>query len=401
MSIIDALIKSIEFHWPKTSKYFRHNDVPVTNLTPSPRRSPDSLYVPRVSPVGQGQTSSIDDIIKRLESLQDPSRYINTSGLENQARSAASQQYDPIIGQLRNQISSTEQRGVRGNQELDDMYSSLSSSLQGDIPGIESFYDTRKTGIDTRYEDLKNSIGKQYNDSQNEQIELLKRLGIEAAASDTLPDQIKDRDYFQSLALTEGQTQNTALGQEERGALDYTRRSSQIARSEGANKRSDLMFQLDQAISDLQNQLSSQEIAKQQAYSSNYGSLQEKMTENARQQSQRDFDNYIKTIGVGRQLQQDQLGSQTGSSVRSPADVAMRALQSGLNQSDAQDIQDIFSTSIGSDPIILAGIDPNYGTALPREALAARVVEAGRASGLSQQELNILQTIALEYFGRR
>jgi hypothetical protein len=87
-------------------------------------------------------------------------------------------------------------------------------------------------------------------------------------------------------------------------------------------------------------------------------------------------------------------------SVKSPADVGGRALAMGLPQQSAQQLQDIFMSSIGSDPRILAGLNTDTGSALSKEQLAAYVVEQGRQQGLSQSQINALQTIALEYFGR-
>jgi hypothetical protein len=231
---------------------------------------------------------------------------------------------------------------------------------------------------------------------------MLQRLNIEAAAPGILPEQQRDRDYFTNLASKEGQTAQTALGMEERGNTEYTRRGSEVARIEGTQRQADLMSQVRDMLDALQGQVGANEAAKSQAISSGLLSLQGQAQNQARDSAQRDFDNYLKSISLGRDLWKDQQ-SMTGkpvTSVSSPADVGGRALTMGLPQQSAQQLQDVFMSSIGSDPRILAGLNTDTGSALSKEQLAAYVVEQGRQKGLSQSQINALQTIALEYFGR-
>lgn len=347
---------------------------------------------------------STADIMARLEALQNPSRYLmDDRALLAQARAAASAQYDPVISQLRSQMGSTESRGQRQRAELGSMFGQLSSSLEADIPKITENYARTKQETKGEYDQLQQSIEGQYRESQAEQEEMLKRLNIEAAAPDMLPQQQRDKDYFTSLAMKEGQTAQTALGMEERGNTEYTRRGSEVARVEGTQRQSDLQLQINDILQALQGQIGSNEAAKSQAISAGHLSLQSQNQKSAQDTAQRDFDNYLKSISLGRDLYKDQLQGmgKPVTSVSSPADVGGRALTMGLPQPDAQRLQDIFMSSIGSDPRILAGLNTETGSALSKEQLAAYIVEQGRSQGLSQSQLNALQTIALEYFGRQ
>lgn len=347
---------------------------------------------------------STADILARLEALQDPSRYLmDDRALLAQARAAASAQYDPQIAQLRAQMGSTQARGERQRAELGSMFGQLSSSLQADIPQITENYARTKQETKGEYDQLQQSIEGQYRQSQAEQEEMLKRLNIEAAAPDILPEQQRDRDYFTSLAMKEGQTAQTALGMEERGNTEYTRRGSEVARVEGTQRQADLMNQISDIVNALQGQIGSNEAAKSQAISSGLLSLQGQAQKSAQDSAQRDFDNYLKSISLGRDLYNDQLRglNKPVTKVSSPADVGGRALSMGLPQQSAQQLQDIFMSSIGSDPRILAGMNTETGAGLSKEQLAAYIVEQGRTQGLSQSQLNALQTIALEYFGRQ
>src|SRR5688500_12483839 len=90
---------------------------------------------------GRSADSSVDDILAMLESLQDPSRYLDGgSDYSEMARAAASAQYDPIIAALEGQMASASSRANRNKTELGNMFSALSSNLQADIPQIQQQY---------------------------------------------------------------------------------------------------------------------------------------------------------------------------------------------------------------------------------------------------------------------
>lgn len=347
---------------------------------------------------------SMADIMAKLELLGNPSRYMLGQGdLERQARAAAAQQYDPIIAQLRQAMRSSESRAGRQKDELGQMFGQLSSSLQGDIPKITEQFAQTKQNTQGEYDTLKQEIGQTYSDTQAEQEAMLKRLNLEAAAPDVFDQQFKDRDYFTNLANTEAQTQQSAIGMEERGATEYTRRGSEQARTEGTQRQANLMDQLREVLDAYEMQIGANEAAKSNAYTTALGQLSSQANEQARGYAQQDFDNYLKTIGMGRDLRNDELNQLLKgqiTKVQSPADIAGRALNMGLGSGSAQQLQTVFMDAIGSDPTILSGLNSSTGTAAPKEALAARVVEKGRQMGLTQQQINALQVMALEYFGR-
>lgn len=351
------------------------------------------------SGLGIPQPGSIESIMERLEELQDPSRYMTPMEMmEREARAMAGAQYDPIIARLRNQMGLAEQRAGRNKEALGAMFNQLSGNLSAEIPEIQEMYQGAAQKTAGQYADLKNSITQQYSNSQAEQEEMMKRLNIEAAAPDVLQQQGVDRDYYVNRASTDAQTQASALGQEERGAVEYTRKGSQMAQTEGTQRQADLMFQLQDLLAQYEGQIGEAEIGRNQSYLSALYGLRNDSSKQAMDAAQRDFENYIKMIGVGQSLNK---AGQAVTSVQSPADIANRALGMGVTPQGAQNIQNVFMSTISSDPMIMAGIDENFGQALPKEALAARVVEAGRNAGLSPQELNALQIAALEYFGRR
>lgn len=373
---------------------------------PPPIIQPTLGGTPDIGPFNnsQSQFPSMADIMARLQQLNDPSRYmVDSNSLMKQAIAAASAQYDPIIANLRGAESLAQTRANRNKTALGEMFSQLSDSLQGDIPAVQQNYAQTKQNTQQAYNDLNQKIGATYQQAQADQEAMLKRLGIEAAAPDIMAKQAADKTFFENSANQEAQTAQTALDTEQRGNTEYTRRGSEIARTEGTQRQADLMSQLQDLLSQYDTQIGANEAAKAQAIQAGLGQLTQQAQERATTNAQRDFNNYLSTIQLGRQLREDDLKQLLAGQVKktqSPADVAGRALTLGLNQGDAQNIQNAFNNAIASDPVILSGLDASSGSPAPKEALAARVVQKGREAGLSQQQLNALQTIALEYFGR-
>lgn len=345
---------------------------------------------------------SIADIMSRLEQLQDPSRYFSDPmALLAQARQQASQQYDPVIAQLRNAMSQAQSRGERNRQSLGEMFGQLSTALSNDIPGIESKYADTANKQNASYDQLKQTIGQTYDQTQADQEAMMKRLNIEAAAPQALAQQQTDKAYFTNRANADQATANTALDQEKRGNVEYTRRGSEVAKVEGTQRQADLMSQLQDVLDAYQNQIGANEAAKSSAISSYMNQLQNQQVENAYKYSQRDFENYLASIKLGSDLKKDQLtASPYPAQVKSIADVPGRAQGMGLSPQAAQNLYNVFSSAVGNDSRILGGLNPESETPLTKEQLANYIIEAGRQQGLSQQELNALQAIALEYFGR-
>lgn len=349
-----------------------------------------------------GQSSpytSMDDIMRRLEELQDPSRYLmDENALRSQAGMSVASKYDPLISELRNAQRATQTRGDNYNKRLGEMFSSLSTDLRDNIPAVQQQFADYKTDTQQQYDRLEQNIAGQYAQSQADQEALFKRLNIEAAAADTLPQQMRDRDFFVNNTRQNAQVQQDAIGTEERGNVEFTRRGSELASVEGTERQANLQQQLLEMLAAYDSKIASTEAQKQAEFNSVLSQLQTGGMESARKYAQQDFDNYLSSIRLGRELSKDQGG--TVKAVSSPADMAARTLQMGLSPYASQQVQDVFMSSLG-DGYIQAQYNTNTGTPASKEALASRILELGRQRGLNQQQLNALYIGALEYFGRQ
>lgn len=351
------------------------------------------------SSLGLPKPGSLEEILAELQRLQDPSRYsVDPALLERQAMASAAAQYDPITSALRQQASAAEGRAGRNKEQLGSMYSGLSQSLMNDIAPIQQQFADTQNKTAGQYQQLKQGISDQYASSQAEQEAMMKRLNIEAAAPQALEGQFKDRDFATNMASVQGQNVQDQLSQQGAGAVNYTRQGSELARTEGTNRQADLMAQLSDYLDQVQGQIGANEAAKAASYQSNLMGLQQDVSKGAISNAQRDFENYLKVIGVMKSMQ-----PATAGAVKSPVDIAPRVMGTfGLDAGGAQKVQNAFMTAISSDPLISAGIDPNQGgISLTKEALANRIVEEGHRQGLSREQINALQEVALEYFGRQ
>lgn len=379
------------------------NAMPVPGYEPPPS-SPTNFG----NPFGFADDgNSTDDILKQLQALSDPSRYMMNQGdLQRQAYAQASAQYDPQIAALKAAMMGAQTRGERNKQSVIGMFNGLSDNLRGEVPVVTKQYDDAKAQTGQEYTDLKNSINQQYDQSQKQQEDLYNRLNIQAAATDVIPQQQTDRNFFVNQAGARNQTAQNALQTEKQGAVDYTERGVQNARTEGTQRGADIMNQLADLMNQYQAQIGAQQAAKQSSIAAIMGQLQSSAQKQALDMAQRDFTNYIAAANLGRGLQSDQLNqlkmqqSLYPSAVKSLSDIPQRALGMGLDDTAAQNLSNVFGQAL-SDPSILASVDPNTGQQLSAEAKASRIVEAGRQRGLSSQELNALMSMALEYFGRR
>lgn len=366
-----------------------------------PSRSPLSPIIENIQALGQRfqpRPPSITEILSELGRLQDPNRYaVDPALLERQAMATASAQYDPVIAALKGQASAAQTRANRNSQQLGSMFNSLSQDLANQVAPVQQQYADTQSRAAQQYQDLQNNIGNIYNQSLGDQEAMMKRLNIEAAAPDATKGQFDNKAFQQTQAAQQGQNLQDQLTQQGSGAVTFTRQGSQLAKTEGTNRQADLINTLSDYLQGIDTEIGAQSAAKQQAYQAALLGLQQDSQKSGLDRAQRDFDNYLKTIGVMQSLQK---GGQV-SSTKSPADVAPRALSLGLDTGSSQAVNNAFMSAISSDPLILSAVDPNSGLNLSKEALANRVVEQGRQRGLNSSQLNALQTIALEYFGRQ
>lgn len=324
-----------------------------------------------------GGVGGFGDIMQELLQLQDPSRYMmGQEDLEAQARAAAEAQYNPLIAALRQQMGQARRTGRAHKRELGDMFGSLSESLEEDIPDIQRMARQTKRRSGREFDELEESIQDRYAKSQQDQEEMMKRLNIEAAAPDILPEQMADRDFFSQMAQERKGISEQAMGQEERGAIQHTRRGSQLARVEGTQRQADLMDQLRELLGGFRSQIGAHEAAREQATTSGLGQLQSQMAQQAQQRAQQEFQNRMEMLGMEEQLRQGEFGREQDlreiaggeeafeGNIKNQWDIIPAATQRyGLSEAQTRQIYDALTQTIptelrGNSEYSLGGINP-------------------------------------------
>lgn len=209
--------------------------------------------IARIAAQSQGQPQAqqsdplMDLYAQLLSQLQAPVNMptgIDTDNLMEQVRKAI----DPIYDQRER---SAQQRSDRARGEVKSMYRTLSDDYERLAPEQVAQADAAKQEIEQMYGQLRSNIKGDYSRISDEQSELFKSLGIEAALPDVLEEQEAPIDEA-LVAASENQTQ-----QQQRymdiGQMDstYYREGSPNATMQGNNISTDMLFQLNDYLDQL------------------------------------------------------------------------------------------------------------------------------------------------------
>lgn len=186
-----------------------------------------------------------EQLLSQLQQPVDMPTGIDTEDLMEQVRKAI----DPIYDQ-RSQAAQT--RGRESRQEVQDMYRALANDYERLAPQQVAQAAAAQDQVEQLYGQLRSNIEGSYARVSEEQGDLFKQLGIEAALPDVLADQ--------QAAVTEASTaasQNQAQ-QEQRymdiGQMDstYFREGSPVATMAGNEISTDMLSQLNEYLNQLE-----------------------------------------------------------------------------------------------------------------------------------------------------
>jgi hypothetical protein len=185
----------------------------------------------------------------------DPLAFLNqiagpsSEDLYADAMAQVSNAYNAQIGNLNSQEADARKRAKTGDAQLAAMYAALQKDIRGNRGALGGIYDTasKRSQVDTAA--TKGAINKQYQQTNSELGSLFAQLGIEAAAPDALAGGNQDRNLLAGLVDASGANARNAFGLDKAAALGFNTAQENIAGLTGRDKRSDLMTQLNNAIS--------------------------------------------------------------------------------------------------------------------------------------------------------
>lgn len=210
--------------------------------------------------VGAGGTSggSSNPYLDIIGSLKDDKTFTDYM-------SEANKIYKPSMDYLNQQKTDVSNRSGQYDQDLAGMYQSLVGNINAQNPVIGQNYDSAINQQNQITGNATAAVGDNYARSQAQQMAMLKQLGVEAAAPDTLQTGQDSQAFFQSLLGAQGANQNQFLNSQKVASQDFNTAQSNIAGQTGANARTDLKMQTNDILgqlagkgADLQTQINQQ-----------------------------------------------------------------------------------------------------------------------------------------------
>lgn len=254
-----------------------------------------------------GQNQPVDpfqQMIQQLQGITAQSTPYET--LMGQARSSASAQYDPLIQQLEAEMANAQTRGQRNQQEGRQMYGDLASQIASQMPEITNRMAQASQAAEGRYAETQNALQGQYNNQAQQQAELFKRLGIQAAAPEASQQAMEDQAYFQNQLGADKASALQALSQMGQADVTYNQQSSDNARLAGENLASDIGRQLEDYLQVSGGKLGGLKAGKESAISAMMAQLQQQDAQRMQQQEQQEYDRMMDMFNLQLKMQQMQ-----------------------------------------------------------------------------------------------
>ena len=186
-------------------------------------------YDPAPSPV-ENQGPSAYDIYQQMVQQFNPSEMTE-------------EQYAPQFAMLDRLNSDARSRYNTNNAQMGNMYGALQNSIRGDATGIKTNYDTAGKELATNYSNTQKSVAGAQSASKAQTAEIFKRLGIEAAAPETMASTDAANDVWNKLMASSNQRATTANTENKASSLDYNNSMQQRAGFEGKNQQAGLLGQ--------------------------------------------------------------------------------------------------------------------------------------------------------------
>lgn len=184
--------------------------------------------------------------------------------------------YQPNLDFLTGQEKLAQQRNVANDKSLAGMYAGLVNDIGRSAKGIAQNYDQGAASVGQAAAQTDASINNTYDQSAAEQAAMLKHLGIEAAAPDTLKQNTRDEAFFKGLIDTNANSVKNMLAQQKAGALEYNTAQQNISRQSGADARATNKLNLEDTLqqilgqkANLQTQIGQEAVSMQNSAASN------------------------------------------------------------------------------------------------------------------------------------
>ena len=160
----------------------------------------------------------------------------------------AQEMFAPQTKYLDQQAAQAKARGAQNDREVAGYYGQTVKDILGMAGGIKNNYASGKKSVGAAYNDALSAVGSTYDKSRDDQLAILKRLGIEQAAPNTLQHNADDRAFIQSVLAANNQGNQNMLTQMGTAAGTFNTEQGNITRQAGAEARTGLKRQLEDIL---------------------------------------------------------------------------------------------------------------------------------------------------------
>lgn len=165
--------------------------------------------------------------------------------------SLAQQMFSPQTQYLDQQEAAARKRAAENEAALKGIYGQTVKDILGMAGGIKGNFNAGIAGTKGAFDEAYNQTGAAFDKSRNDQIEILRRLGIEQAAPNTIGENADARALLQGIIAANNQGSTNALRQMQQAALTFNTEQGNITRQAGAEAQTGARRALEDVLAKL------------------------------------------------------------------------------------------------------------------------------------------------------
>ncbi len=226
--------------------------------------------------------------------------------LMQQATGSAGAQFDPLIKQLQAEMARTTERGKANQNEARSMYNDLATDIAGELPQITNQMAQASQETKNRYDETQAQLKSQYDQQAQQQAELYKKLGIQAATPDASQQAMEDQAYFQQQSQSDEAAAMQLLNEMKNSDVSYNRQSADNTRLAGENTAQDIGAQLEEYLQQAGGKMAGLQSGRESAIQGMLAQLQQQDAQRVSQQEETEYDRLMDMFNLQLRMQEMQ-----------------------------------------------------------------------------------------------
>lgn len=251
---------------------------------------------------GNAAPNPLDQLMEQIQSINVEATPIEL--LMQQARGSAGAQYNPLIKELEAQMGATKRRAKGNKKEAKAMYSALAGDIDSETPQIVAEQKAAQNEAKNRYREAQQEIGGQYDRQAREQAQVLKQLGIQAAAPEASQQQVEDEAYFKNQIASDKNADLDMLKEMYQADRAYNRETADTTRLAGVNAAGDIQAQLEDYLQTAGGKLAGYRAGKSSAIEAMMAQLQQEDAERVTEAEENEYDRLMDMFNLQLKMQE-------------------------------------------------------------------------------------------------